>query len=237
MIRVIPSLREDCAMSVECVPEVIDVFLLAQNRLLREALAKVLNKKSDLHVVASAALPPQILEQINVAAPQVLLLASDLLGYGSAQIVEGVRKEMSELKVVMVGMDEDKEVFLRFVRAGVAGYLLKEASAAEISAAVHSVVRGEAVCSPRLCQSLFDYMARQSTRIPGIYGKLQFGLTNREQQLVQLISHGLTNKEIANQLSISDQTVKHHVHQVLRKLGADDRLSAVEICRLHGMCA
>ena len=224
-------------MSGEYVSEVIDVILLAQNRLLREALTRVLNKKSDLHVVPSASLAPQVLEQIIAVAPQVLLLASDLLEYSSVQIVEGVRKEMPEVKVVMVGMDEEKEAFLRFVRIGVAGYLLKDASAAEIAAAVRSVTRSEAVCSPRLCQLLFDYMARQSTRIPGIYGKLQFGLTNREQQLVQLISRGLSNKEIASHLCISDQTVKHHVHQVLRKLGASDRLSAVEVCRFHGMCA
>jgi DNA-binding NarL/FixJ family response regulator len=223
-------------MSAEYISEIIDVFLLAQNRLLREALTRVLNKKSDLRVVASSSLTPEVLEQISAAAPHVLLLGSDLEG-GSVQIAEEVRKQMPEVKVVMVGMDEDKEAFLRFVRAGVAGYLLKDASASEIAAAVRSVVRAEAVCSPRLCQLLFDYMARQSTRIPGIYGKLQFGLTNREQQLVQLISHGLSNKEIASQLSISDQTVKHHVHQVLRKLGANDRLSAVEVCRLHGMCA
>ena len=223
-------------MSAVASSEVIDVFLLAQNRLLREALTRVLNKKSDLRVVASASLAPQVLEQISAAAPHVLLLGSDLEGC-SVQIVEEVRKEMPGVKVVMVGMDEEKEAFLRFVRAGVAGYMLKDASASEIAAAVRSVVRAEAVCSPRLCQLLFDYMARQSTRIPGIYGKLQFGLTNREQQLVQLISRGLSNKEIASQLSISDQTVKHHVHQVLRKLGASDRLSAVEVCRLHGMCA
>jgi len=63
------------------------------------------------------------------------------------------------------------------------------------------------------------------------------GLTRREQQLVQMISNGLTNKEIASQLNLSEQTVKNHIHRMLRKLGAADRLGAVELCRMPGAVA
>jgi DNA-binding NarL/FixJ family response regulator len=67
--------------------------------------------------------------------------------------------------------------------------------------------------------------------------RMEFGLTRREQQLIQMISGGLTNKEIANQWSLSEQTIKNHVHRVLQKLGASDRLSAVEVCRMRGWSA
>jgi len=135
----------------------------------------------------------------------------------------------------MVGMDADKEIFLRVVRVGAAGYLLKDASAQEIAAAVRRVAKDEAICSPMLLTVLFQYVAQQCQQLPGFYGKLQFGLTGREQQLVSMMGRGLRNKEIANELNLSDQTVKHHVHHVLRKLGVSGRLAAVEVCRLHGM--
>ena len=131
----------------------------------------------------------------------------------------------------MFGMEDDKDVFLRSVRAGVTGFLLKDASAAEIAGAVHAVVNDEAVCPPRLCFALLDQIARQEMPLSCVSGNGKFGLTRREQQLLQMISCGLSNKEIANDLNISDQTVKNHIHRILQKLGAADRMSAVEAYR------
>jgi DNA-binding NarL/FixJ family response regulator len=102
---------------------------------------------------------------------------------------------------------------------------------------VRGVVKSEAVCPPRLCQVLFDYMAQERASFPNFLLKPQFGLTRREQQLVQMISGGFTNKEIAVELGLSEQTVKNHVHRMLRKLGAGDSLAVVEVCRTHGLLA
>jgi DNA-binding NarL/FixJ family response regulator len=96
---------------------------------------------------------------------------------------------------------------------------------------VRSAATDEAVCPPRLCLALFECIARQWAQIPRFNGKHTFGLTRREQQLVEMIGGGLTNKEIANELNLSDQTVKNHIHRILKKLGVSDRLSAVEVCR------
>jgi DNA-binding NarL/FixJ family response regulator len=120
------------------------------------------------------------------------------------------------------------------VRDGIAGYVLKDASAMEVAAAVRSVANGEAVCPPSLCLALFERVANQNAQPASFVIRHNLGLTRREQQLVQLISGGLTNKEIATQLNLSEQTVKNHVHRMLRKLGATDRLSAVELCRQPG---
>jgi len=97
------------------------------------------------------------------------------------------------------------------------------------------VANGEAACPPHLCAALFRYLARQSNQVPNLNVKLGLGLTHREQQLVLLISQGMTNKEIASQLQLAEQTVRNHVHRMLRKVGASDRLAVVELCRLQGM--
>jgi len=134
----------------------------------------------------------------------------------------------------MIGMEADGELFLRAVREGIAGYLLKDAPAAEVAAAVRSVASSYAVCPQELCQVLFDYVSRQRAHLPNLAIKQQLGLTRREQQLVELISRGLTNKEIAVELGLSEQTVKNHIHRVIRKVGVSDRLEAVEMCRTQG---
>jgi DNA-binding NarL/FixJ family response regulator len=85
--------------------------------------------------------------------------------------------------------------------------------------------------------ALFERVANQKTHPPSFAIRHNLGLTRREQQLVQMISRGLTNKEIASQLNLSEQTVKNHIHRMLRKLGATDRLGAVELCRVPGAVA
>ena len=108
----------------------------------------------------------------------------------------------------------------------------------EVAAAVRSVANGEAICPPTLCRVLFDEFAKPNIQAhPSFTLRRNLGLTRREQQLVQMISHGLTNKEIAAQLNLSEQTIKNHIHRMLRKLGATDRLGAVEICRMPGFVA
>lgn len=210
----------------------IGVYLLAGNRLLREALAKLLQKRGDIRLLGSTGLSPQIVEQIAAAGPDVLLcdLAVDVLA--KLQITREIRKAVPGIKVVMIGMDADEKGFLRAVGDGVVGYLLKEASASEIADAVHAVANNDAVCPPSLCRALFDYVASpQAAQVAPLQIRHDLGLTRRELQLVQMLARGLTNKEIAAQLNLSENTIKNHVHRMLRKLGARDRLGVVEACR------
>ena len=209
----------------------ISVFLLAENRLLREALAKILNKKTDITVVGSAPLSSGVVLKITASSPQVLLFDPPHNTRGECSIIPPLRKALPTLKVVMIGMDPDKELFLRAVRDGIAGYVLKDATAPEVADAVRSVAENQAVCPAALCQALFEYVARQSPAYPNLLVKHHMGLTRREQQLVEMIGRGLTNKEIAVTLGLSEQTIKNHIHRMLRKLGASDRLAAAEMCR------
>ena len=216
--------------------ENVHVFILAENRLLREALTRILSKKSDIDVVGASAFSPQVVEQITAAAPDVLLSDSAAMSLSELRLIPELRAAVPGLKVIMIGMESERETFLRAVRDGVVGYMLKDASAMEIAAAVRCVVGSEAVCPPQLCLALFEHFAQQA-KVPSFHIKHTLGLTRREQQLVQLIGLGLTNKEIASQLNLSEQTVKNHVHRMLRKVGANDRLGVVELCRTQGISA
>src|SRR5579864_8349735 len=129
--------------------EMVQVFILAENRLLREALARILNKKSsDIRVVGSSAFVPNIVHQISQTAADVLLSDSAALALSDLRLVSEVRAAVPGLKVVMIGMDADREVFLRGVRDGIVGYILKDASAMEVATCVRSVANGQAVCPP-----------------------------------------------------------------------------------------
>ena len=217
--------------------QAVQVFILAENRLLREALTRILSKKSDIRVVGAAVFSPEIVEQVREAAPEVLLSDSALIALSELRLVSEVRAAIPGLKVVMIGMEAEPKTFLRAVRDGIVGYVLKDASAMEVAAAVRAVANGEAVCPPCLCLTLFENVAAQNSQPSHFLMRHNLGLTRREQQLVQMISRGHTNKEIAKQLDLSEQTIKNHIHRMLRKLGATDRLSAVELCRAPGAVA
>jgi two-component system, NarL family, response regulator DevR len=151
----------------------------------------------------------------------------------------GVVRELHRLnpaiRVVMVGMEAEEAVFLRVVQAGAVGYILKDASALEVARTIRAVATGEAVCPGALSVVLFQWVARHKSAAPSWHLKTSLGLSRREQELVGLIQQGLTNKEIASRLNLSEQTVKNHVHRMLRKVGAQDRLSIVEVCRNEGL--
>jgi DNA-binding NarL/FixJ family response regulator len=144
-------------------------------------------------------------------------------------------KQAPNAKVVLIDMDDDPEVFLECVRAGAVGYLLKNASSADVIAAVRSVAQGQAICPSQLIMPLFRTVARQWTSAPSARIKLELGLTRRQQQLVPLIAQGLTNKEIASHLNLSEQTIKNHVHSILRRVGASDRLQVIDLTRYRGV--
>ncbi|HMD32255.1 MAG TPA: response regulator transcription factor [Candidatus Acidoferrales bacterium] len=178
---------------------------------------------------------PEVKSEIVASGVHVLLLDSMPLFLAEGDALQVLRSETPELKIVLMGMEDDDQAFLQSVRRGAIGFLLKEASAAEVVAAVRAVTSGEAVCPPRLCRVLFEYLSQQTHSLPSSRTHSQLGLTRREQQLVPLIVRGLSNKEIAARLNVSEQTVKNHVHRILHKVGADNRLGVVDVCRERGM--
>jgi len=213
--------------------ESIRVFLLIENRLLREALVRLFRKRSDLTVVGQSWQADLNVQQVLDSNCDVLVVASFQTNCLPASITLECIGQLS-LKVVLIGMDCDEEQFLAAVRAGVTGYLLKDASASDVLNAVRSVFRGEAVCPPQLCSTLFRFVAQTAKEMPARDSALRPELTLRQQQLVSLVAKGLTNKEIASLLNLSEFTVRNHIHRILKQVDAESRSEAVDVIRASG---
>ena len=215
--------------------EKISVYLVAGNRLLREALAKILNKTGTFNVCGVSPSVPEASSCVADLDTDVLILDALSVELSDYALLDDIATRAPGVKIVLIDMDGDPETFLKCVRAGVVGYLLQDASAADVISGVQAVARGEAVCPAKLCMPLFRTVARQWTAIPSAHIRIQLGLTRRQQQLVPLIAQGFTNKEIACQLNISEQTVKNHIHRMLRRVGATDRLQVIDMTRSLGV--
>ncbi|MGB0036218.1 MAG: response regulator transcription factor [Candidatus Acidiferrales bacterium] len=209
----------------------VGVLILCSNRLLREFLARTLSKKSDIRVVAAQPTSPARNDEFARSGADVLVLDSLQLLLEDEGCIQGKHAEDRSLKCVLVAMEDDSKQFLKAVRGGALGYVLQEASAVDVVAAVRAVAQGETFCPPHLCRVLFEYVASQAADLPSSRIRTRLGLTRREQQLIPLIGQGLTNKEIANHLNLSEQTIKNHLHRILRKVGVGDRLSVFEACQ------
>jgi DNA-binding NarL/FixJ family response regulator len=207
------------------------VFLLTENCLFREALVRILRKKEDLVVVGASPYSPSAVARASEANPQVVLFDSASIALAGPRLVSRMLQAGRDRKIVMVGMEEDEATFLQAVSEGVVGYVLKDASAIELVRVIRAVAAGEAVCPPRFSLALFQCAARDvcfSLKPPK---QRLFGLSPREEQLVGLIRLQLSNKEIGNRLNLSEQTVKNHIHRILGKVGATDRLGIVARCQ------
>jgi DNA-binding NarL/FixJ family response regulator len=213
--------------------ETIRVFLLIENRLLREALVRLFRKRSDLTVVGQSGQADLDVQEILESNCNVLVVASFQANWLPANITLECLGQLG-FKVVLIGMDCDEEQFLATVRAGVTGYLLKDASASDVLNAVRSVYRGEAVCPPQLCLTLFRFVAQMAKEARAAGPASRPELTLRQQQLVSLVAQGLTNKEIASRLNLSEFTVRNHIHRILKQVDAESRSEAVDVIRASG---
>ena len=201
------------------------VFILSDNRLFREALTRIFSKRSNIETVRSRQLDSSAAEDILNCDPDVLVLDSPQFLSSEAAGLAKERPGGGTIKIVMVAMKEDEALFVNAVRLGACGYVPKEASALDVVNAVRAVAQGEAVCPPRLCKHLFDVVAQAAAGKMRGHDGPGAGLTRREEQLIPLIDRGLTNKEIAAHLNLSEKTVKNHVHRILRKMGVDSRFN------------
>lgn len=222
--------EEDLSEPIPVSP--IRVFLLIENRLLREALTRLLRKRSDILIVGQGS-------QENVT-PQILLesdCAVLALDFATPQWMPGrffchhPQPDSRRFRALLVGMECDSRQFLSAVRAGASGYMLKDASASEVVAAVRATVRGEAICPPRLCAALFQWVSQLPEANLGDPAGAPANLTLRQRQLVGLVAKGLTNKEIAANLNLSEFTVRNHIHRILKQVDVRTRREAVDAVR------
>ncbi len=211
----------------------IRVFLMMENRLLREALIRLFRKRSDLVVIDHDTAGETITNQVLSTQFDVLVIDSFQTMWPAAKIAR-VTGDRSAFKAILIGMEPDEDVFIAAVRSGVMGYLLNDASASDLVAAVRAVNRGQAVCPPQLCSALFRFIAHVIEEIPVKRSARRPDLTMRQQQLIALVADGLSNKEIASRLNLSEFTVRNHIHRILKQVDAGSRSEAVETIRARG---
>lgn len=171
------------------------------------------------------------MQQVASACCDVLLLDEATRVKSGIDLLGRMLQEVDCLKIILLGVEDSQHAFLDAVRSGVVGYLLRDASATDVLVAIRAVMQGEAVCPPHLTMQLFRYVNRLAKSAPIYRLESDLGLTSRQQQLVSLLAKGWTNKEIANSLHLSEQTVKNHIHRILRQVNAEDRYQAVEAVR------
>jgi DNA-binding NarL/FixJ family response regulator len=212
----------------------VRVFVAAENRLLREALSRMIGKLEDIEVVGLDVAEPFRTEDLLREEVEILLLTSRGTINEDLLAIRKVRVTVPEVQILLIGVTGAETEFLQCVRAGVRGYLPRDASAGDVIEGVRALQAGEAVCSGAFSAVLFRYLEREATSFPSASVHQRLGLTRREQQLIPLIAEGLTNKEIANRFCLSEQTVKNHLYRMKHKVGAEDRLSIVQVCRTQG---
>jgi two-component system nitrate/nitrite response regulator NarL len=207
------------------------VFLLVENRLLREALAGILRKQPDFSVAGVDRYSVDALKRVAELECDILLVHHVTATIASPSLIPEALARTPQLKIVLFGMGNAPESFIQAVRAGARGYLLDDASAQDIIAGVSRVSRGEAVCPPELCLALFQFAASAAEEGPLLLNLrvcAKLGLSRRQQQVAPFLAKGLTNKEIAANLNLSEFTVKNHVHRIMRQLNVESRYEAVQ---------
>lgn len=208
--------------------ESVSVFIVDDNRLLREGLVSMLAEQESFVVVGAAASGRKALEKIKELRPEVALIDIGMPEKDGIEVTQALYREMPEVKVIILGMPDLTEEIMACIEAGAVGYVLKEASFDYLVETIRSAQRGETFCSPRMAASLFSRVAELSgEQIP----QSSVRLTPREVQIINQVADGLSNKEIAQKLSIEIQTVKNHVHNILDKLQLHNRLEAVQYAR------
>lgn len=203
----------------------IKIIVIEDNRLLRDGICAMLKKEADFTVVASfddVDFAPEKLDELN---PDLVLLDLSLTEKDSFELVSLIKIDHKDINVIVMDLVPLQEDILKFVEAGVSGFIMKDASVGEFLKTLRSVHKGEKILPPPASNSLFSQIMEYGIKEMG-HKKvaLSVRMTPREKEIVQLIAEGLANKEIAFKLNLSIYTVKSHVHNILDKMALNTRV-------------
>jgi DNA-binding NarL/FixJ family response regulator len=213
----------------------IRVLLIEDNRLLREGITVMLNEQIDIKAISSSG-NGDAFEKAKKLKPQVVLLDLGLKGQNSLKVVELIKGEFPQTEVIVMDLIPVQADVVEFVKAGVSGFILKDATLDDFLHTIRSVAEGKKVLPPPLTGSLFSQIvehAIQSGKVDRLIKAVK--MTRREQDVIDLIADGMSNKEIANELDIAIHTAKSHVHNILEKLALHSRLELASFAFTKGI--
>ena len=200
------------------------VLVIEDNRLVREGLAALLDAQPDFKVVAAAEGANAGLLQVRETKPHVILVDAALGNHDSHRLVETVRKEAPESRVIVMDLLPAQEDVIRFIKAGANGFIVKDATIEDFVRTIRSVAEGTDVVPAALTGTLLSHIVDQAVQRSTSAVLEAVQMTKREREITALIAEGLSNKEIAQRLNIATYTVKSHVHNILEKLALHSRL-------------
>jgi DNA-binding NarL/FixJ family response regulator len=203
----------------------IRVLLADPHALFRRGVRMVLDEEPGIEVVAECADGLDAVDLIAELAPDLVLIDVRMPGISGIEATRRARSLVPNLKVAILTVSEDDEDLFAAVRAGATGYLLKEVSIEELPAAVRAVARGQSLISPSMASRLLIEFNARSRRVEEQRGTAP-RLSDRELEVLRLVARGLSNKDIAAELVIAENTVKNHVRNILEKLQLRSRMEA-----------
>ena len=207
------------------------VVLADDHALVRAGIRSLLEKMLDVEVVGEASDGREALAQVNVHRPDVLLMDIAMTGMSGLEAAAQIKKDFPAVKVIILSMHANEEYVMQAVRAGAAGYLLKDAATAELDLALKAAIRGETYLSPAISSCVIESYRSRVGGGPAPAGTL----TPRQREILQLVAQGQSTKEIAFALNISAKTVETHRAQLMDRLGIHDVAGLVKYAMRTGL--
>lgn len=200
----------------------IEVALIEDNRLVREGIILLLNRIPDIRAVAAESNGKA--PDLRTGGPDVILLDLGLENGDSLSVAQGVKRDFPNTRVIVMDLLPAPEDIEDFIAAGVAGFILKDASLDEVARTIRSVAAGQEVLPARGARQLFSELVREALPQGEVAARVAVSMTPRERDVIALISEGLSNKAMGERLEISVHTVKSHLRNIMEKLALHSRL-------------
>jgi len=208
------------------------VLLVEDHVVVRQGLKALLADEPDVEVVGEADNGRQALRRVSELQPDVVLMDISMPGLNGIEATRQIRQHYPDVKVVVLSMHSSEEYVFQVLRAGASGYVLKQSDSSEVLTAIRAALVGGSFLSPPISRTVIDdYVRRAEARGQGNDLDL---LTGREREVLQLLAEGLSNREIAEQLSISVKTVETHRSNIMSKLGLNSKTEMVKYALRKG---